>query len=69
MDVFALRDKVVSDYRHYIESFVRIQDEDIAKFVQDKFDAGVLWPDAILQLNPAYEPDQHWTNWPPRASF
>jgi hypothetical protein len=56
MDVFALREKVVSDYRHYIESFVRINDEDIAEFVEKKFNEGVLWPDAILQLNPAYEP-------------
>ena len=56
MDVFALREKVVSDYRHYIESFVRINDEDIAEFVEKKFNEGVLWPDAILQLNPAYQP-------------
>jgi len=56
MDVFALREKVVSDYRHYIESFVRINDEGIADFVEKKFNEGVLWPDAILQLNPAYEP-------------
>src|SRR5262250_2848074 len=56
MDVFTLREKVVSDYRHYIESFVRINDEKVADFVETKFNEGVLWPDAILQLNPAYEP-------------
>ena len=56
MDVFALREKVVSDYRHYIESFVRINDERIATFVEGQFESGALWPDAILQLNPAYEP-------------
>jgi very-short-patch-repair endonuclease len=56
MDVFALREKVVSDYRHYIESFVRINDEDINDFVKEQFETGVLWPDAILQLNPAYQP-------------
>ena len=56
MDVFALREKVVSDYRNYIESFVRINDEAINNFVQEKFGTGALWPDAILQLNPAYEP-------------
>lgn len=56
MDVFALREKVVSDYRHYIESFVRINDERINSFVEKQFEAGALWPDAILQLNPAYEP-------------
>lgn len=56
MDVFALRDRVVEDYKNYIESFVRIRDERIEKFVRDEFDSGVLWPDPILQLNPAYEP-------------
>src|SRR5215469_2456789 len=55
MDVFALREKVVSDYRQYIESFVRINDEAINNFVQKRFETGALWPDAILQLNPAYE--------------
>src|ERR1039458_8057309 len=56
MDVFALREKVVSDYRHYIESFVRINDERIDSFVKEQFETGALWPDPILQLNPAYEP-------------
>jgi hypothetical protein len=56
MDVFALRDKVVSDYRRYIESFVRIRDTKIEAFVRSEFESGVLWPDPILQLNPAYEP-------------
>jgi ATP-dependent helicase YprA (DUF1998 family)/very-short-patch-repair endonuclease len=56
MDVFALRNHVVEDYKRYIESFVRIRDGNIDKFVRDKFASGALWPDPILQLNPAYEP-------------
>jgi hypothetical protein len=56
MDVFALRDRVVTNYRDCIESFVRIRGERIAGFVDDVFDRGDLWPEAILQLNPAYEP-------------
>ena len=56
MDVFALRDRVVDDYKRYIESFVRIRDERIEKFVREEFASGILWPDPILQLNPAYEP-------------
>jgi superfamily II DNA/RNA helicase len=56
MDVFSLREKVVNDYRDYIKSFVRIRDERIDQFVQQKFSEGALWPDAILQLNPAYQP-------------
>src|SRR5260370_11206076 len=56
MDVFALRNRVVSDYKRYIESFVRIRDKRIDGFVREQFDSGALWPDPILQLNPAYEP-------------
>ncbi len=56
MDVFALRDRVVDDYKRYIESFVRIRDKRIDEFVRQQFESGTLWPDPILQLNPAYEP-------------
>ena len=56
MDVFALRERVVSDYKNYIESFVRIRDKRIDGFVHEQFASGTLWPDPILQLNPAYEP-------------
>jgi very-short-patch-repair endonuclease len=56
MDVFALRDRVVDDYKRYIESFVRIRDKRIDGFVRQQFESGALWPDPILQLNPAYEP-------------
>ena len=55
MDVFALRERVVNDYKSYIESFVRIRDKRINGFVQEQFSSGMLWPDPILQLNPAYE--------------
>ncbi|MBI2940104.1 MAG: DEAD/DEAH box helicase [Chloroflexi bacterium] len=55
-DVFALRDRVVDEYRDYAESFVNILDERIRQFVQERLDQGELWPEAILQLNPAYEP-------------
>jgi ATP-dependent helicase YprA (DUF1998 family) len=56
VDVFALREEIVSDYRKYIESFLRVRDERIADFVDQRFDAGDLWPEPIVQLNPAYEP-------------
>lgn len=56
MDVFGLRESVVSDYRQYVESFLRIRDDQVADFVEKEFQKGALWPEAILQLNPAYEP-------------
>ena len=54
-DVFKLRDRVVGEYKDYVESFVHIYDQRIEGFVRDKLDEGELWPDAVLQLNPAYE--------------
>ena len=56
MDVFALRERVVAEYREYVESFVNILDERIDAFVRDRLAGGELWPEAMLQLNPAYEP-------------
>lgn len=54
MDVFALRQSLVDDYRHYAESFLTIRDERIKAHVQRELDAGLLWPDPPLQLNPAF---------------
>ncbi|HLH74780.1 MAG TPA: DEAD/DEAH box helicase, partial [Chloroflexota bacterium] len=56
MDIFALRDQVVGEYRDYVESFVNILDDQIDAFVRERLASGELWPDAVLQLNPAYEP-------------
>ncbi|MGH2947553.1 MAG: DEAD/DEAH box helicase [Solirubrobacteraceae bacterium] len=56
MDVFALRDQLVRDYRHYAESFFTIRDERIREFVEAQLESGLLWPDPMLQLNPAFEP-------------
>jgi superfamily II DNA/RNA helicase len=55
-DVFGLCDHVVREYREYVESFIHIRDQRIEHFVQEMLASGELWPDAVLQLNPAYEP-------------
>lgn len=46
-DVFALRDRVVEEYREYFESFVNILDPRIEAFVRAKLAEGELWPDAV----------------------
>src|SRR5437899_13092349 len=56
-DVFALRERVVKEYRDYVESFVRVLDPRIDAYVREQLEGGELWPDAVLQLNPAFEPD------------
>ena len=54
-DVFRLREHVVQEYRDYVESFVHVLDPRIDKFVRARLAEGELWPEAVLQLNPAYE--------------
>ena len=54
-DVFGLRDRVVGEYRDYVESFVHVRDPRVNDYVRTMLDSGELWPDAVLQLNPAYE--------------
>jgi hypothetical protein len=55
-DVFRLREHVVQEYRDYVESFVHVLDPGIDEFVRQRLTEGELWPEAVLQLNPAYEP-------------
>jgi hypothetical protein len=56
MDVFKLRDAMADEYLDYVESFVRVSDPRVDQFVRDKLAEGELWPEALLQLNPAFAP-------------
>ena len=55
MNVFDLRDCVVTDYASYIKSFINIADPEISRTVHSALTDGKLWPDPLLQFNPAYE--------------
>lgn len=59
MDVFRLRDNIIGDYSKYIASFIEISDDRIREVVQQELEAGLLWPDPLLQLNPAFA----WGGW------
>ena len=56
MDVFDLRRNLVSDYREYTRSFIKIRDPRINGFVDDTLDAEGFWPEPLLQLNPTFRP-------------
>ena len=56
MDVFQLRENLTQEYSAYVRSFVRIQEPRLSEYVGDQIAAGVLWPDPLIQLNPAFEP-------------
>lgn len=55
MDVFALRDRVVDEYRQYVSGFVAVKERRAREFVQTYFSGDRLWPEPPVQLNPAFE--------------
>lgn len=55
VDVFALRQRLVDDYAEYTRSFLQIRDPRLAEHVESELEAGLLWPEPLIQLNPAYE--------------
>jgi superfamily II DNA or RNA helicase/very-short-patch-repair endonuclease len=54
MDVFQLRDRLVSDYQTYTQSFLQIAEPRTRQFVAQRLADGLFWPQPLLQLNPAY---------------
>jgi len=55
MNVFELRERLISDYSAYIRSFIRIRDERVGALVTSCLDQGRLWPDPLIQLNPSFQ--------------
>lgn len=56
MNVFDLRDRLVSDYQSYTRSFIKIRDPRIIEHVDQALGAGAFWPEPLLQLNPTFLP-------------
>lgn len=55
MDVFSLREQLTRDYSNYASSFIQIRDQRLFDVVHDSLNAGVFWPDPLIQLNPNFE--------------
>jgi hypothetical protein len=55
LNIFAQRDRIISEYRSYIESFLKIADPRLNEFVQQQLNDGHLWTPPLLQLTPAYK--------------
>lgn len=58
MNVFELRDNLIDDYSRFVRSFIHIRDERIADYVSRELQGGALWPEPLVQLNPAFEPGE-----------
>lgn len=55
MNVFDTHAKIIRDYASYIRSFINISDPAIQQVVDAALAEGKLWPEPLLQFNPAYE--------------
>lgn len=55
LDVFALRDSVVDDYRQFATSFTTIHATDIREQVEAIYAKGTYWPQPLIQINPSYK--------------
>ena len=56
MRVFDVRNGLVDEYSRYVKSFIEISDNRIRSLVNSKLEGGMLWPDPLVQLNPAFKP-------------
>src|SRR5213079_1700588 len=45
-----------ADYASYTSSFIKIADPRIKQAVESGLDAGMFWPEPLLQLNPTFLP-------------
>lgn len=55
MDVFEIKEKMLTDYASYIRSFINVREKKIRLEVDKYLDEGNLWPEALIQLNPSFE--------------
>lgn len=55
MNIFQTHACIVEDYANYISSFLNIADDDIKQHVENELREGKLWPEPLLQFNPAFE--------------
>lgn len=55
MNIFQFRNKLIEDYKSYVQSFIRIKDPGVRKYVEDSVKSGFLWPNPLIQLNPAFQ--------------
>lgn len=55
LDVFALRDSVVNEYKRFATSFTTIHAEDIREQVAAIYAEERYWPEPLIQINPSYK--------------
>src|SRR5215467_11649134 len=55
LDIFSLRDSVISEYKKFATSFTTIHAEDIRTQVEAIYAQDRYWPEPLIQVNPRYK--------------
>ena len=55
MNLIHYHDKIIANYRNYIQSFLNIKDPGITNFVEREINDKKLWPEPLVQFNPTFE--------------
>ena len=55
LDIFALRDTVVDEYKRFATSFTTIHAPDIKAQVEAIYAENRYWPEPLIQINPSYK--------------
>jgi ATP-dependent helicase YprA (DUF1998 family) len=46
--------KPIGDYSSYVKGFLEVRDAEVEQFITSRLDGGFLWPEPLVQLNPAF---------------
>ena len=55
LDVFALRDSVVDEYKRFATSFTTIHAQDVREQIEAIYAKERYWPEPLIQINPSYK--------------
>ena len=55
LDIFALRDSVIDEYKQFATSFTTIHASDIKTQVEAIYAEERYWPEPLIQINPSYK--------------
>ena len=58
MDVFALEEYILENYKNFARSFSEFKSPEIKEKVEEIYVSNRYWPDPLIQLNPHYESGQ-----------
>lgn len=55
MDIFKIHDNIVEEYKKFLQSFIKVKNEEIRTKIDNALNSGKILPEPLIQFNPSYE--------------